>query len=142
VIYLRYAWERAGLPDPAIVSVSTLGPEWVSAQVTEEMALLFPHAEVVSADGARSAIPDLAVLASASGVYATRHQLAWMEAERGWARLGLALYTMAPRHFEVVPVGQARRWARMRLATNFALRWRRRWARAWRRIGAVCASSS
>jgi hypothetical protein len=107
------------------------------------MSLLFPDATVELADGvSRSGDVDLAVWASASAQFETRRQLRWVEQQREQVRLAFVIYTMAPRHFEVVPVAQAGHWARTRLLTNFLMRRRRRWGRAWRYVGSRCTSSS
>jgi hypothetical protein len=143
VIYLRDAWTYSKLDWPASVRVWASGPAWVASQAVEEMLLLFPGATVDLAVGASgSGDVDVAVWASASGEFETRRQLRWVEQRRGQVNLALAIYTMAPRYFEVVPVAQAGRWAQTRLVTNFLMRWRRRWGRVWRYVGSRCASSS
>jgi hypothetical protein len=126
VIYLRHAYARAGLPAPGTVTVVADDVEWLVAQVGAEMAALFPDARI---EVNTSSPCDVLVVVYPAGTR-PEDRLAQLGTRVREARLGIALYCVVDRHFELVPATDLGRWQRTR-------RWQRRVLGLSRRVPPV-----
>ena len=149
MIYLRHMWARSGLPAPESVSLHTESLDWVDVQVESEFRLLFPDSRVVVNPMDREPAA-LRVLVFRNGPEAAGDVTAWAQRERETHRqretlIGLGLYCLDPRHFEVVPAGSYEAWAKRRRAVATTTKVRTRLPRLWAHTAALyerCASFS
>jgi hypothetical protein len=129
VIYLRHAFEASHLPAPSRVAVAVAGDEWLVAQVTAEMQALFPTAQVEVDPFPASS--DLLVVVHAPDV---RPDDALARVGPHAARLGVALYCVEDRRFDVVPARDLDRWTREQRRHRRVLALSRRVPLVWNRI--------
>ena len=131
MIYLRHAFAHSGLAVPSTVTVVVDDVEWLVAQVGSEMQALFPDAQV---DLGGAVLPtDLLVVVYPA---ATRPEdrLRRLGSRARGARLGVALYCVDDRHFEVVRASDLRQWEREQRGGRRALGLSRRLPPVWNRV--------
>ena len=131
MIYLRHAFSTSGLPVPRTVAVVADDVEWLVAQVGSEMQALFPDARV-DVNVATAPTDLLVVVYPAS----TRPEdgLSRLGSRVGEARLGVALYCVEDRHFEVVRAADLDRWATEQRRRRRVLGLSRRLPPLWNRV--------
>lgn len=127
--YLRHVYSAAGLPDPKTVALHTSGTDWVDVQVAAEFSRLFPGSALVlnPPDGHPFALHVLVVDRPSPAIAPL---VAWGRRHR-YAEVGLGVYWLDPRTFEVMPGDRLGSWARRRRVGAAGLHARRRFPRWW-----------
>jgi hypothetical protein len=139
MIYLRHTFAASGLAVPATVDVVVDDVEWLVAQVRSEMRELFPDAQVqvnpapAGARGAAPRAPDLLVVVYAAGTQPDDH-LEQLGRRGREARIGVALYCVDDRRFELVRSADLERWKKEQRRRRAVLRWSRRLPSVWTRV--------
>ena len=131
MIYLRHAFAASGLPVPSTVSVVVDDVEWLVAQVGAEMEALFPDARVI-VNGAAVAT-DLTVVVYPGGTQ-PEDRLARVSSRAREAQVGVALYCVDDRRFDLVGASDLVRWERDRRRRRRVLDLSRRLPRVWNRV--------
>jgi hypothetical protein len=135
VIYLRHAFAASGLQVPSTVDVVVDDVEWLVAQVGAEMEALFPDARV-TVNGAAVAT-DLLVVVYPGGTR-PEDRLTGVSSRAREARVGVALYCVDDRRFDLVGASDLVRWERdqrrRRRVLGLSLRLPRVWNRVVRRL--------
>ena len=128
MIYLRHTFAASGLAVPATVDVVVDDVDWLITQVRSEMHALFPEAQVrvnpAPADSARQH-PDLLVIVHAADAQ-PEEALESLGARAREARIGVALYCVDDRRFELVRSSDLERWTKNRRRRRVVLGWSRR----------------
>jgi hypothetical protein len=131
VIYLRHVFAASGLPVPSTVAVVVDDVEWLVAQVGAEMEALFPDARVI-VNGAAVAT-DLLVVVYPGGTR-PEDRLTRVSSRAREARVGVALYCVDDRRFDLVGASDLVRWERDRRRRRRVLGLSRRLPRVWNRV--------
>jgi hypothetical protein len=111
MIYLEHPWADSGLPRPRAVAVTADDVGWLRRQLDRELTVLFPDANVAW-DGGGPA--DVHLLAYRATTHDDDYVTQWVATHTRHARLGVAVYCIDQRHFEVVPRSRAGAWVRRR----------------------------
>jgi hypothetical protein len=150
MIYLRHAFAASGLAVPTTVEVVVDDLDWLVAQVGAEMQALFPEAQVhvdpaaAASETGHQPSPagsgdhwqppaDLLVVVYPAGTQPEEH-LARLGARARQARLGVALYCVDDRHFELVASDDLGRWEKQQRRRRVVLGWSRRAPAVWNRV--------
>jgi hypothetical protein len=136
MIYLRHIFAASGLAVPATVVVVVEDVDWLVAQVQSEMRALFPDAAVhvnPAPAGPGGEQPDLLVVVYPAGTR-PEEQLERLGRRAREARIGVALYCVDDRCFEVVRSGDLERWTKEQRRRHVVLDWSRRFPSVWTRV--------
>jgi hypothetical protein len=136
MIYLRHIFAASGLAVPATVVVVVDDVDWLVAQVQSEMHELVPDAQVqVNSPlaGPGGDHPDLLVVVYAAGTRPEEH-LERLGRRARETRIGVALYCVDDRCFELVRSGDVERWTKGKRRRRVVLRWSRRFPSMWIRV--------
>jgi hypothetical protein len=136
MIYLRHTFAASGLAVPATVAIVVDDVDWLVAQVRSEMHELFPDAQVhvnPSPAGPGGHHPDLLVLVFAAGTRPEEH-LERLGPRAREARIGVALYGIDDRSFDLVRSADLESWTKERRRRRVVLGWSRRFPSVWIRV--------
>lgn len=136
MIYLRHTFAASGLAVPATVVIVVDDVDWLVTQVRSEMHALFPEAQVhvnpAPADPGGHH-PDLLVVVHAAGAR-PEDALGSLGGRAREARIGVALYCVDDRRFELVRSTDLERWTKDRRRRRVVLGWSRRFPSVWTRV--------
>ena len=120
MIYLRYAYRKSTLPEPATVTLCIEDNQWVKTEVSSEISCLFPNSRItlnLPEEPIREV--DLIILVYRRALHSQQDIVAWSSHYEPHARLALAFFCIDHRHFEVVPRRVYGRWKRRRRLQMF-----------------------
>jgi hypothetical protein len=135
MIYLRHTFATSGLAVPATVDVVVDDVDWLVTQVRSEMNALFPEAQVRvnPAPADMGGNPDLLVVVHAASTR-PEEALESLGGRAREARIGVALYCVDDRRFELVRSTDLERWTKDRRRHRVVLGWSRRVPSVWTRV--------
>ena len=131
MIYLRHTFAESGLAVPTTVAVAVDDVGWLVAQVRSELHALFPDAQVHV--NPSPAVSDLVVVVYAAGTR-PEEELERLGSHARQARIGVALYCVDDRRFELVRSGDLDRWQKGQRRRHLVLGWSRRVPSVWTRV--------
>lgn len=136
MIYLRHNFAASGLAVPTTVVIVADDVDWLVTQVRSEMRALFPDARVsvnpAPADAGGDK-PDLLVVVHAAGAR-PEEALESLGGRAREARIGVALYCVDDRRFELVRSGDLEGWTKDQRRRRVVLGWSRRFPSVWTRV--------
>jgi hypothetical protein len=114
MIYLRYAYQKSGLPEPKKIGLQIHEPEFVQSDVLDEFQLAFPDAKVRMVSPADKGF-DICILTFRKSAGAVE-QIKWCWQRQKQARYGMGFFSIHERTLQIVPKRQLPAWTAQMLA--------------------------